>query len=230
MLPVLRTLERGSAAIQYVACDFRRLADVAAGADEIARAAVGPIDGLINNAGVPGSPTREVTADGHERTLQVNYFAMVLLTEHLMPALADHARVVNVASATHEMTRLGLPDLELERDYSAVRAYARSKLAVIMYTRWLAQHRNTRGITSVSLSPGVINTDLLLAMFGSIGDSVERGARNVIAALTTPARGGEYFDDGRLVEPSTQALRDELIDELMAITFDALAPHLPRPV
>ena len=223
----LEEIAVGSADVVYVSCDYTELEDVAAGARAIADAADGGIDAVINNAGVPGSPTRLTTPDGHERTLQVNFLAMVLLTELLRPALSPGAMVVNLASSTHEMTSLDLADFELEHDYSAVRAYARSKLAIIMYTRWLARARDA-GFTAVSLSPGVINTDLLHAMFGLIGGSLGRGARNVIAALTTDAAGGEYFDDGRLADPSAEARDDALGDRLMAWTFAALGAHLPR--
>ncbi|MGR0321165.1 SDR family NAD(P)-dependent oxidoreductase [Agromyces sp. ZXT2-3] len=217
-------LRREGADVRYVACDFGRLSSVVEGAAAIATAADGPIDGLVNNAGVPGADVRRVTADGHERTLQVNYLGMVLLTAHLQTALTDAARVVNLGSATHEMASLDLDDIELERGYSNVRAYARSKLAIIMYTRWLTRRLPGRA-TAVSLSPGVISTDLLHAMFGASGASVGHGAANVIEALTTDAAGGEYYDDGRLVEPSAEARDDRETDALMRWTARALAEH-----
>ncbi len=223
----LEEIAVGTADVVYVSSDFTELEDVVAGARAISDAADGDIDAVINNAGMPGSQMRLTTPDGHERTLQVNFLAMVLLTELLRPTLVSGARVVNLASATHEMTALDLADIQLERDYSAVRAYARSKLAIIMYTRWLARSHDA-GFTAVSLSPGVINTDLLHAMFGLIGGSLERGARNVIEALTVDAAGGEYFDDGRLVDPSPEARDDRLGDRLMAWTFGALGEHLRR--
>ncbi len=213
----------GDGQVAYVSADFTRLDAVVAAAAAIREEAGGPIDALINNAGVPGSPERRVTSDGHERTLQVNYLAMVLLTELLRPALASDPRVVNVGSATHEMASLDFPDLELELGYSPVRAYARSKLAIIMYTRWLARP-STGGLDAVSLSPGVVNTALLHAMFGAIGTSVEHGATNLIAALDSPIGGGAYFDDGREVRPSAEARDDTLADDLMAWTFAALGP------
>lgn len=223
--PVLRLLTEGTAKVDYVSCDFERLDDVAAAARSMAGIAGGPIDALINNAGVPGATTRQVTPDKHERTLQVNFLAMVLLTEELLPTLADDARVVNLASATHEMTDLDLADIELERGYDAVRAYARSKLAIILYTRWLAG-RADRGVMPVSLSPGVISTPLLHAMFSIGGVSVRRGADNVLAALTGPARPGDYFDDGALVEPSAQARDAGLGRALMDYALDAVRPYL----
>ncbi|GAA2005098.1 SDR family NAD(P)-dependent oxidoreductase [Microbacterium ulmi] len=212
----------GRAEIVYVPGDFSRLETVAETASAIATAAGGPIAVLVNNAAVPGSPARQVTGDGHERTLQIDYLAAVLLTERLRSSLTDGARIVNLASATHTMTTLDLHDIELEHGYTPVRAYARSKLAIIMYTLWLARHGG-RTATPVSLSPGVVNTRLLDAMFGPIGTTVEHGARNVLAALDAHADGGEYFDDGRLVVPSAEALDRERGDALMDWTANALS-------
>lgn len=224
---VSRISDGGAADVAYVSCDYSRLQDVVAGASALAEAAGAPIDGLVNNAGIPGADVRRMTADGHERTLQVNYLAMVLLTEQLRARLAPDARIVNLGSATHEMATLDLPDIELTRGYSAVRAYARSKLAIIMYTRWL-RARLPGSITAVSLSPGVIDTDLLHAMFGAMGGSVERGAENVLAALAAPASGGEYYDNGRLVDPSAEARDDRAADALMAWTYGTLGRLLPE--
>lgn len=226
----LRALDGGPATVRYVPCDFERLADVAEAARTMLELAAGPIDAVINNAGVPGAPTRRVTRDAHERTLQVNFLAMVLLTEHLLPALADGARIVNVASATHQMAHLDLDDIELERRYDPVGAYARSKLAIILYTRWLAERLDSRPVTPVCLNPGVIATTLLHAMFGIQGADVGRGAASLLAALTDDARGGEYFDEGRLVTPSAQARDAGLGRALMAYALDALGPNLPRAV
>lgn len=225
--PLLDDLGRGGTAeISYVHADFSRLAEVTDAAARIADAE--PIDVLVNNAGVPGAASRRVTPDGHERTLQVNYLALVLLTESLRPSLGSTARIVNVASATHEMASLDLPDIELARGYSAVRAYARSKLAIILYTRWLARHPADDSV-AVCLQPGVIDTGLLRAMFGSIGTSVDRGAETILHAAEVPADGGEYFDEETLRAPSAEAREDALGDDLMAWTRAALAPFLPSP-
>lgn len=223
--PLLARVRDASAGeVVYVPADFSRLADVVAAASV---AADGPVSALVNDAGIPGSPERRTTGDGHEVTLQINYLALVLLTELLAPAIVPDGRIVNVASATHTMTSLGLDDLELVHGYSPVRAYARSKLAIILYTRWLARTRPD-GPVAVSLNPGVISTGLLHAMFGDIGRPVEQGAANLLAALDADARGGEYFDDARLTTPSAEARDAALGDALVAWTFDALRDHLPR--
>ena len=63
-------------------------------------------------------------------------------------------------------------------------------------------------------------------MFGSIGGSVGTGADSILSALAVDARGGEYYDEGRLVEPSAEARDDRLAADLMARTLDMLAPFL----
>ena len=220
-LATLRAATRGT--VDYGSADFTSLDAVV---DAAARLRDGsPVAALVNDAGIPGSPTRDITVDGHERTLQVNYLALVLLTELLAPSIAPGGRIVNVASATHTMTSLGLDDLELVRDYSPVRAYARSKLAIILYTRWFAR---TRGApVAVSHNQGVVSTGLLHAMFGDIGRPVDQGADALIAALDAPATGGEYFDDARLTTPSAEARDDALGDALVEWTFAALKDRLP---
>ena len=94
-----------------------------------------------------------------------------------------------------------------------------------MYTLWRAR-RHADGPISVSLQPGVINTALLGAMFGAIGTSVDVGAGSILSALDAPARGGEYYDEGRLTAPSAQARNVGLGDRLMEWTLTALEPHL----
>jgi NAD(P)-dependent dehydrogenase (short-subunit alcohol dehydrogenase family) len=210
----------GTAQVHYVSADFTMFSDVVSAAGEIS--AFGPIDALINDAGVPGSASRRMTQDGHERTLQVNFLAMALLSDLLRPVLRNGARIVNVASATHQMATLSLQDIELERGYTPVRAYARSKLAIVMYTRWLA--RQELHLTAVSLQPGVISTGLLHEMFGSGGRSTDSGARNLLLALRADASGGEYYDEDQLTSPSAEAQNDALGDELMAWTWRALRP------
>lgn len=210
--------------VHYHAADYGRLADV----ERLAAAIRDDVDGLellVNNAGRPGPARRTLSADGHEVTLQTNHLAPVALTAALRPLLerAERARVINVASATHYTARLDLDDLELERGYSAVTAYARSKLALVTYSCWLADRLDPRRLEVVSLHPGVISTGLLHAMFGAGGDAVEHGARNVFAvAQRPPGISGQYFDEGSPAEPNPFALDRRNQERLMALTAGAV--------
>lgn len=208
--------------VVYVECDFADLAAVPVAAHRIREVAGGPIHALINDAAIAGPERRVTTADGHERALQVNFLAPVLLTESLRSSMPREARIVNVASATHEGADLTVDNIELERGYSSIGSYARTKLALVIYTLWWTRHRPDDA-TAVSLHPGVIDTGLLRSMFGSIGTSADRGASSILQALDAGAVGGEYFDESRLSTPSPRARDAALGDELMAWTFAQLA-------
>lgn len=221
---LLRELRGARADVHYVQADFDGLDEVGTLADRV-RELVPRLDVLVNNAGRPGAPRRRLSRDGHEATFQTNYLAAVLLTERLLPLL-DPGRVVHVASATHETAELQLDDLDLERHaYSAVGAYARSKLAMVAHAQWLAAELRGTGTGVVSIQPGVISTDLLHAMFGIGGASTEHGARNVVhAALSPDVRSGQYLDDGTPTAPSPVARDRTFQARLHEVTTELLRP------
>ena len=100
-----------------------------------------PLHVLLNNAGVVNTE-RRLTVDGFEQTLAVNHFAPFLLTGLLLPALyrAENARIVNVSSDAHTFVRgMDYDDMHCEKRYRTFTAYGRSKLANILFTRYLAQ-------------------------------------------------------------------------------------------
>jgi NAD(P)-dependent dehydrogenase (short-subunit alcohol dehydrogenase family) len=234
MLRDLRGASPGTELI-YVRADFDRLAELDGLVDAVARHGTG-LDLLVNNAGRPGSPRRTLSADGHEATFQTNYLALVALTSALLGALAaaDRARIVNVASRTHLSASLALDDLELEREYSPVAAYAHSKLAIVTYTCWLARQLESSPVEAASLHPGVISTELLHAMFGSGGAPAEVGARNIVSLVQRPVGvNGAYFDEDRPAEPNPDALVIENQERLVAATtlmLDAAGAPVPRAV
>ncbi|PJJ73611.1 NAD(P)-dependent dehydrogenase (short-subunit alcohol dehydrogenase family) [Diaminobutyricimonas aerilata] len=194
----------GRASVDYVSADFTSFAEVRSAARRVLDLADG-IDVLVNNAGVPGSRRRQLTADGHERTIQVNYLALTLWSELLIPGMSDGGRIVNVGSTTHRMTSLALDDLDLEHGYDPVRAYAQSKLAIVTYSAWLAS-RLPRDISVVAISPGVISTSLLHSMFGGGGAPVEHGGARIREAVLADVPSGTYIDDGEVIAASDDAL------------------------
>ncbi|GAB7043936.1 MULTISPECIES: SDR family NAD(P)-dependent oxidoreductase [Catenuloplanes] len=220
--PLIKELG-GETDVHYVRADFTSFAQVRRAGTEI-RAAVPAIDVLVNNAGVPGAGRRRVTTDGNERTLQVNYLALTLLTQRLLPAIHRGGRIVNVSSTTHRMTGLALDDLNLTDGYDAVRAYAQSKLAILSYSLRLAGELAGRGVDVVTISPGVISTGLLHAMFGGGGVRVEHGGRRVIEAITAEVPTGTYIDDGEIVAPSDEA-RDPSVAAALAARTTSLIRH-----
>ncbi len=190
------------------------------------------IDVLVNNAGLVGG-ARQVTADGFEHTMAVNHLAPFALTNLLLPKLTagGQARVVTVSSAAHRGARLSLDDLNLEHGYSAMRAYANSKLANILFTRELARRLSGSTVTANCLHPGTVRTRFGqsgsswmragLRLGGPLMRSPESGASTVIYLASAPAVGGRsggYYVSGKLREPSRAARDDQAARRLWEIS------------
>lgn len=195
----------GSADVHYVAADFTRLGDVVTAAERIAALAPS-IDLLINDAGVPGAPARMITADGFERTLQVNALAPALFTRLLVPRLAEGARIVNVGSSAHRIEHFDLDDLDLQYDYSPVAAYGRAKLAMVTWSSLLAEEEAATSTTIVALCPGLNDTPLSAAMTGGTGGPPSHGAARVLFAASADVPSGSYLENDRVVRSSADSL------------------------
>jgi retinol dehydrogenase 14 len=128
----------GSDRVDMALADFSRLAEVRRLADEIL-AGHARLDVLVNNAGL-FSPQYRLSADGFELTFAVNHLAPFLLTNLLLDRLkaSAPARIVTVASEAHRRNRINVGDLTRPRDWTMMRAYGRSKLCNILFTRALA--------------------------------------------------------------------------------------------
>jgi NAD(P)-dependent dehydrogenase (short-subunit alcohol dehydrogenase family) len=169
--------------------DFGRLDDVRRLAAELLDA-YGRIDVLANNAGAIFT-SRAATVDGHERTFQVNHLAPFLLTNLLLPRLAeaDDARVINTASDAYRSGRLDPDDLDGSRGQVPIRkAYPASKLATILFTRELARRVHGTRVTTFAFHPGLISTDL-----GRDSAIIGRAMTSRLAriVLKTPDQGAE---------------------------------------
>ncbi len=157
-----------------------------------------PLHVLINNAGQV-SQTRQQNADGIELTFAVNYLASFQLTLRLLPRLIESApaRVVNIASDTYKIASLDFDDLMYEQGYSFMRAYGRSKLAMVYFTIELARRIDGRGVAVNAVDPGPIasniganNPGLAYRIMGpvirSLFPSPARAARTALLVATDP--------------------------------------------
>jgi NAD(P)-dependent dehydrogenase (short-subunit alcohol dehydrogenase family) len=198
--------------------DLCRIAEVKRVAAEIA-AAEPRIDVLVNNAGAIFAK-REITPEGIERTFAINHMAYFVLTHCLRDRLiaAAPARIVCTASDKHRGHRLDFANLQLEKGYGAQKAYSRSKLANILFTRELARRLAGTGVTVNCLHPGFVATRLgneNTGIFGlairvvmRLGGPPERGADTIVHLSSAPELAeftGGYFYDCRLATPSPEA-------------------------
>jgi NAD(P)-dependent dehydrogenase (short-subunit alcohol dehydrogenase family) len=173
----------------------------------------GPVNILINNAGVMALPHR-TTADGFEMQFGTNHLGHFALTGRLLPVLSagSGARVVTVSSQMHQIGRINFDDLQGEKHYSKWRAYGQSKLANLLFAGELGRRAAVAGVDLRSLAahPGYATTNLqttgpqmggnkLAERFVGLGNALfgqpdNQGAIPLLYAATEPdATSGEYI-------------------------------------
>lgn len=215
-----------------------------------------PIHLLVNNAGIVNLHRQE-TRDGLEEVFATNYLAPFELTLRLLERLrasgtADApARVVNVSSDMHRITRLPLNDLQSRRRYSWHQSYARSKLALVYLTRELARRlegagpRGTTRVTVNAVDPGPVRSAIAQRAPAYVARPTARimraffpvparAARTPIWLCTAPElahRSGGYFRFGQERVPRVPeegAVAPALLERSAALVH--LPPALlPRP-
>jgi NAD(P)-dependent dehydrogenase (short-subunit alcohol dehydrogenase family) len=206
---------------QAIRADLSSLAEVR----RLAAAVEGDLDVLVNNAGIgfgaPGEP-RQLSADGYELRLAVNYLAPFLLTQLLLPQLkrSAPARIVNVASIGQRP--FDVDDPMMERGYDGTEAYRRAKLALIAYTFDLAEELAGTGVTANCLHPASLMPTTMVRQAGTGQiDSLERGLRSTLRLVVDPALAGvtgRYFDREREARALDQAYDLDFRKRLRALT------------
>ena len=178
-------------------CDLSRCSDIERAAGEYKKSGK-PLHLLLNNAGVVRR-RREETPDGFEMTFAVNYLSMYNLTLRLLDLLlkSGPARIVNVASDAHRISRLKLDDLQSKKRYGFMTAYARSKSAVLHFTIECARELEGSGVTVNAVDPGPVasgiadNNPGLIAGLANfivrrVFPSPERAAKTALMLCTDP--------------------------------------------
>jgi NAD(P)-dependent dehydrogenase (short-subunit alcohol dehydrogenase family) len=164
-----RNVEAGDRAAQSLGGgDAARVAQLdlasAASVRAFADAWTGPLDFLINNAGVMWPPKLSLTEDGFEKQFGTNHLGHFVLTGLLLPALvaSGRGRVVTVASVAHFGGTEAVLDGNLGETYNPQRAYQNSKLANLLFA--LELHRELTAhelpVSSTAAHPGVSATGL----------------------------------------------------------------------
>ena len=222
--------QTGNRALQFLHLDLGDLTSVRTCADELLRTGE-LLHGLINNAGLAGQ--RGMTRSGFELAFGTNYVGPFLLTGLLLDRLRQSApaRIVNVSSVGHYRA----PGIDYEgvrqptKSRTGLPEYSVSKLANVLHAQELARRLEGDGVTTYSLHPGEIATDVwrrvpwpVRALIKLRMQSPEEGAKTSLYCATSPEvadESGHYYDDCRRTEPSSVAtpeLAAELWDRSIA--------------
>ena len=199
------------------------------------------LDVLINNAGAVLA-RRQETVDGIEMTFALNHLAYFLLTNLLLDTLeaSGPARVINVASFAHRIGRIDFDDPRSRRLYVGWRAYARSKLANLLFTYELARRLAGTQVTANALDPGLVATNFglrgggIVTVFKRLHNIValspERGARTSIYLATSPeveGVSGKYFVKQRPVKSSRASYNTHAAKRLWKVSAELTGPKVP---
>lgn len=189
----------------------------------------GPIDLLINNAGVMAPPLSR-TAEGFELQFGTNHLGHFALTNLLLEHVTE--RIVTVSSGAHRAGRIDFEDLNWERrKYSAWRAYGQSKLANLLFTSELQRRLTAAGspVLATAAHPGYAATNLqfhsgsrVMDALGWVGNrliaqSEEDGALPTLYAALADVPGDSFAGPSGFMESRgpaklvgrSQAARDE---------------------
>lgn len=196
------------------------------------------LDILINNAGTI-SGKRRLTNDGFELTFASNYLGSFYLTKRLLPLISENSgnRIINLSSELYRNVKGGLDlnNLQLSHGYSPSKAYANSKLAVMLFTFELV--RRYANIESFAIHPGVIRTNfgtrpdsglgmsLMMRLLGPVLKKPAHGARSSVLLATSPKEeigASWYWSEGRPVEPLPIARDTEKSTKLWQLTEDLI--------
>lgn len=207
-----------------------------------------PIDILVCNAGYRGGGNERQLVNGIEKHFVVNHLGHFIFVNRLLQRLylAWQARIVVVASRAAyrgaPSAGIDFSDLAMASNYSDSAAYGQSKLANVLFSLRLGELLRGTRITSNSLHPGVINTDIdrnlspitrfgfgLLTKFA--GKSIEEGAATSCYVATSDAIGavsGQYFEDCNAVTiKGVGHMHDmAMAEELMSVSQELTADYL----
>ena len=219
--------------VHSVYCDFSNQDSIKKCAEEINEMSKN-IDVLINNAGVVNTSYHE-TSDGIENTFAVNHLGYFLFTNLLLHKLKGESetRIINVSSAAHSFVKeIQWQDINFKNNFKqGLRCYGQSKLANLLFTRYLAIKLSTENITVNAIHPGGVNTSLgsqnkvwyskpLRLILKPFFRSPLKGAESIIYLATKQDDGvtGEYFVDSKIHKSSSYSKNLEEADKLWSLS------------
>ena len=224
----------GNTQIEYICADLSDLKQVRKCAKEL-KQKYEQIDVLVNNAGGYFT-TRQESADGYEMNFALNYLSPFLLVSLLKSLLgkSEQGRIINVSSGAHVDGTIHFDNLQLKNQFNGYRAYANSKLALILFTNELAKKLKETDVTVNAMDPGLVATNFgknngLLRYYvrkftkGRNDISAAEGAETTIYMASSPEVAkitGGYFIKNKQEKSSETSYDQDLANQLWQVTED----------
>ena len=236
--------------VEWLQCDLSDWDAVKKTADSIAQK-TDRLDILINNA-ARGIMTYQLAKNGVDLHMAINHFGHVVLTAQLLPLLkktasslqeGEKVRIVNLGSNLHENapkdTKFASLE-ELNQDLGPQPLYGRTKLATILFSKYLARHVSSShpSILSNATHPGIVetrqSTEHIHEAFPIAGYAMSvgmapfkktqfEGCVSTMFAATKTEGTGQYICPPAIVEKGSEMANDEELGErLMRTTWEII--------
>lgn len=218
----------GAGEIETYRADLSQLDDVVELAEAISKRHE-KLDVLINNAGVfklAGSSD----AGGLDVRFLVNTIAPYVLTRCLLPLMPADGRVVNLSSAAQ--APVDLKALAGGRSLSDNEAYAQSKLALTMWSFYMAQQLGPEGVVIVAINPAsFLASKMVKDAYGVQGNDLSIGADILVRAALSDEfadASGRYHDNDnkRFADPQADALNATKNEKLVLALEEIIAARI----
>lgn len=228
--------ETGNEDVHFKKLDLASFASIRTFADDIIKNEK-RLDILVNNAGMVMKPEKILTEDGLLVGMQANHFGPFLMTYLLLDKVKTSApsRIINVSSSGHFRGKVEFDNLNMEKETSInpFRVYVNSKLCNILMTIELARQLQGTGVTTYSLCPGAVFTDIvydihwwwyqaLVPLFRRVMmKSPREGAQTTIYLAVSPDVTdfcGKYFKDCAVAKTSKLAQDENLARKLWEVS------------
>jgi 3-oxoacyl-[acyl-carrier protein] reductase len=182
--------DSGRGAIEFRACDLSDLASIAPLVKQL-RSDIGPVYGLVNNAGLGTSGILSNMRDQDiQRLIQLNTASPILLTKYAVRSMMTQrdGRIINISS------------IVAATGYSGLSVYSATKSSLVGFTRALAREVGPLGITVNAIAPGFVATEMTHELSDAQRETIAR--RSALKRMPEPidiARSVEFLlgDGGR---------------------------------
>ena len=180
-------------------------------------------------------PKRVLTPDGFETCYQVNYLSHFLLTHLLLGELkkSEQGRIINLSSSVYTVGKFDALNLQSEKRFSVMGAYASSKLFMLLFSVELAERLKGTPITVNAVHPGIARTQMMLrapGMFKVVSYlalpfsvSPEKGAATSVYLASSPnvaTLSGRYFTSCKPAAIESKFNTDTIRERLWEISAE----------
>ncbi|NMP31160.1 SDR family NAD(P)-dependent oxidoreductase [Thalassotalea sp. M1531] len=206
-----------NAQVESYLADLSKLSEVRSMATAISKQH-SKLDVLINNAGIFAT-ANPITATGLDIRFVVNTLAPYVLTTSLLPIMDTSSRVVNLSSAAQ--APVNIEALAGNVALSDNAAYAQSKLAITMWTKYLAEQLAGKGPMLVAVNPAsFLGSKMVKEAYGVAGNDIGIGVDILCRAALSEEfadASGKYFDNdsGQFTNPHAAALNPENVNAVV---------------